>query len=163
MEEKPNVPPEVLERLRQAAERGLEKDRDPPRPADRKARPCSLLRRWDRPACAPEPRRLYTTTLGDVMARNGRKFPTIPDLTLADLEGCRRDGIAVNWVAAMRLHHEYLRVTGEHTSETAAALANLWQKDQQHSEADWAAIYKGFFRVEQARRADAGQAGRRKG
>lgn len=150
--DKPKIPEEQLERLRQAVSRPTIRPEGAPPPEPRLCGMAAHAARV-RDGSATEPRVIYSTTLAEVMARNGRKFPTIPDVTLADLEAHRRDGVPVNIIAAQRLHLEYLRSSGDHTSEIADALLRLWRTDRPHTEAEWAAIYKGFYRVEQAKRA----------
>ncbi len=152
MSDNPRIPPEVLERLRLAVERSLAAPRvqGPVQP-----RNCGLSRHLRAKPDGPEPRRLYTTTLGEVMQRNGVKFPTIPDLTLADLERHRRKAEPVNPVAAMRLSNEYLMLTDDPGDATARALSDLWRRGHKPAAADWEAIYRGFYRVMQAKRAAA--------
>ena len=49
----------------------------------------------------------YTTTLGDVMRRNGVKFPMNPDMTHDDLDRARREGVPVNKGSAFRLRNDF--------------------------------------------------------
>ncbi len=75
--------------------------------------------------------------------------PTIPDLTLSDLEHDRRDGVPVNPIAAVRLYGEYCLLCGDEAREIADALTALWRDRPlaQPSEAEWPLIFEGFRRV----------------